>query len=211
MLKIRTLFNYEFGRLTSGIAYFLFSVAVVLPLVGCGANGEGGPLNASLSTPTDSKKATSSNADVPSVKEGQTGQGNSEPSRPTDETAEQTSDLADASAEDVSQPFPAEEDPLPPPSEEDPTTPTSTGVTASLNWNPSSDPNVTGYYVYYGKQPSGELGSCAYEQSQAVEAPPAAITGLEPNTPYYFAISAFNEVESSCSIEIMMVTPSEKT
>jgi hypothetical protein len=92
--------------------------------------------------------------------------------------------------------------------------------------------NVAGYNVYYRKQPaelssekprseepasdtleesgSEEPSSCASGESQAVEAPAAAITGLEPKTRYLFAIRAFNknESESLCSNEIMAVTPS---
>ena len=118
--------------------------------------------------------------------------------------------------------------------EEDPTitmTPTPTGVTAHLTWVHPPDMNVTGYNIYYRKQPSAEPRSevsnseesvqknlarrvqfreaslCSSGESQAVEAPSATIVGLEPNTRYVFAIRAFNESESLCSNEIMAVTP----
>ncbi|MDF0651051.1 MAG: fibronectin type III domain-containing protein [Nitrospira sp.] len=52
-----------------------------------------------------------------------------------------------------------------------------------------------------------EPSSCSSGESQAVEAPAATITGLEPNTRYAFAIRAFNESESLCSNEITAVTP----
>jgi hypothetical protein len=98
--------------------------------------------------------------------------------------------------------------------EEDPTislTSTPTGVTAHLAWDASADPNVSGYYIYYGRESSGEFGSCSYEASQAVEAPPATIMELEPNTPYFFAISAYSgedgEAQSPCSNEVLVVTP----
>ncbi|NJN69383.1 MAG: fibronectin type III domain-containing protein [Nitrospira sp.] len=90
-------------------------------------------------------------------------------------------------------------------------TSTPTGVTAQLTWDASTDPNVSGYYIYYGRESSGEFGSCSYETSQAVEAPPATITELDPNTPYFFAISAYSgedaEAQSPCSSEMLVVTP----
>jgi hypothetical protein len=98
--------------------------------------------------------------------------------------------------------------------EEDPTisvSSTPTGATARLTWDLSTDPTVAGYSVYFGKQSSGEFGSCSYEEGQSVESPPAIITGLEPNTPYFFAISAYGgeggESESPCSNEVLVVTP----
>ncbi|MBI5672474.1 MAG: fibronectin type III domain-containing protein [Nitrospirae bacterium] len=95
-----------------------------------------------------------------------------------------------------------------PEGEDLPVTPTE--ATARLTWAVNPDPTVTGYRVYYGKESSGEPGSCSYEASQSVEAPPAIITGLEPNTPYFFAISAFggedSEAESPCSNEVLMIS-----
>ena len=81
------------------------------------------------------------------------------------------------------------------------------GATASLAWNPVQDPSVIAYFVHYGKQSSGQLGSCAYESSMYVPSPSATITNLDPNTVYYFAVSAYNGLESSCSSEISTVTP----
>lgn len=190
-------------RLTS---YLLFSTAIALPLAGCGADGDGGPMIASLSTPTDAIENAPESADSRSMETDLTGQEGSMTSLPMmDEMSDLASDLPSDSTEPDSL-FPA--------SEEDPMiamTPTTTGVTVTLTWDPSSDEDVTGYHVYYGKQPSGAPGSCdAYEESHVVEAPPATITGLDPNTPYFFAISAFNESESLCSIEIMAVTPPMK-
>ncbi|MBH0203246.1 MAG: fibronectin type III domain-containing protein [Nitrospira sp.] len=87
---------------------------------------------------------------------------------------------------------------------------TPTEATARLTWAVHSDPTVAGYRVYYGKESSGEPGSCSYETSQSVEAPPAIITGLEPNTPYFFAISAYggegDESESPCSNEVLVIS-----
>ncbi len=91
-------------------------------------------------------------------------------------------------------------------------TSTSKGATVRLNWQQSSDVNIFGYYVYYGKQPAQDSGSCSsYEANQAVDAPPATITGLEPDTLYFFAIKKFNESESSCSNEVMVFTPPAPT
>ena len=82
------------------------------------------------------------------------------------------------------------------------------GATASLAWDPVLDPSVTAYVVHYGKQSSGQSGSCAYEEEKTVTSPDAMITGLEPDTPYYFAVSAFNGLEGPCSNEVSLVTPS---
>jgi hypothetical protein len=113
-------------------------------------------------------------------------------------------------------------------------TSTPTGVTANLTWDPPPDIKVTGYQIYYEKRSSENQGSeesieeevdwsegsdrpeesnsdkpslCSYGESQAVESPSATIVGLDPNTPYVFAIRAFNELESLCSNEIPAVTP----
>ncbi|MDP1770244.1 MAG: fibronectin type III domain-containing protein [Nitrospirota bacterium] len=82
------------------------------------------------------------------------------------------------------------------------------GATASLAWSPVPDPSVMAYFVYYGRQSPGQPGSCAYEQSQYVGSPSAMITGLQPNTRYYFTVSAYNGLESACSSEVSTVTPS---
>ncbi|MDP1948751.1 MAG: fibronectin type III domain-containing protein [Nitrospirota bacterium] len=81
------------------------------------------------------------------------------------------------------------------------------GATASLAWSPVPDPSVMAYFVHYGRQSPGQPGSCAYEQSQYVGSPSATITGLEPNTLYYFTVSAYNGLESACSSEVSTVTP----
>ncbi len=86
-------------------------------------------------------------------------------------------------------------------------TPADTGITASLAWNPARDPSVFGYFVHYGRQSPGQPGSCAYESSMYIASPPAKVTNLDPNTRYYFAVSAYNGVESACSREVSTVTP----
>jgi len=85
--------------------------------------------------------------------------------------------------------------------------PGNAGATASLDWNPVPDPSVSAYFVHYGKQSPHQLGSCAYEHSISVDSPSATLTNLDPNTQYYFAVSAYNGLESACSNEVSTVTP----
>ena len=87
------------------------------------------------------------------------------------------------------------------------TSATPSGATASLAWDPVQDQTVYAYYVHYGRQSSGQPGSCNYEDSQYVSSPSATITGLEPNTQYYFSVSAYNGLSSPCSNEVSTVTP----
>ena len=87
------------------------------------------------------------------------------------------------------------------------TTSAPTGSTASLAWNPVPDPSVSGYFVHYGRQSPGQQGSCTYESSVNVSSPSATVTNLDPNTVYYFTVSAYNGLESACSNEVSTVTP----
>ena len=87
------------------------------------------------------------------------------------------------------------------------TTAAPTGSTASLAWNPVQDPSVSGYFVHYGRQSPGQQGSCTYESSVQVDSPSATVTSLDPNTRYYFTVSAYNGLESACSNEVSAVTP----
>ena len=82
------------------------------------------------------------------------------------------------------------------------------GVTASLAWSPVPDPSVIAYFVHYGRQSPGQQGSCAYESSMHATSPSATVTNLDPNTRYYFTVSAYNGLESACSSEVSTVTPS---
>jgi hypothetical protein len=86
------------------------------------------------------------------------------------------------------------------------TTPADTAITASLAWHPVQDPSVTSYIVYYGRQSPGQSGSCEYESSMRVTSPSATVTNLEPNTLYYFTVSAYNDLESTCANEVSIVT-----
>ena len=83
-----------------------------------------------------------------------------------------------------------------------------TGATASLSWTAVPDQAKISYTVHYGKQSSGEAGSCKYENAVDTDQPFAMVTGLEFNTLYFFAVSAFNGLRSACSEEVTKLTPS---
>ena len=87
-------------------------------------------------------------------------------------------------------------------------TPGSAGATAtaSLEWNPVPDSTVSLYLVHYGQQSPNQPGSCVYEHSISVDSPSATITNLDPNSTYYFAVSAYNGRESACSNEVSTPT-----
>ena len=82
-----------------------------------------------------------------------------------------------------------------------------TGIDASLAWQPVQDPSVSGYFVHYGRQSPGQAGSCAYEGSTYADSPSVTLTNLDPDTLYYFTVSAYNGLESACSSEVSTVTP----
>jgi hypothetical protein len=79
-------------------------------------------------------------------------------------------------------------------------------ATASLAWSPVQDPSVSAYIVHYGRHSPGQPGSCAYESSMHAALPSATVTDLDPDTVYYFAVSAYNGMESACSTEVSTVT-----
>jgi len=82
------------------------------------------------------------------------------------------------------------------------------GAAVSLAWDPVPDPSVSAYFVHYGRQSPGQPGNCSYESSMYVAAPSSAtVTNLDPNTRYYFTVSAYNGLESACSNEVSTVTP----
>lgn len=81
------------------------------------------------------------------------------------------------------------------------------GATASLAWSPVQDPSVIAYFVHYGRQSPGQPGSCTYENSMYIDSPSATVTDLDPNTVYFFTVSAYNGLESACSNEVSTVTP----
>jgi hypothetical protein len=196
---------FLYQQCTRSIMGLILLGVVALPLPGCGENDGGGPVISSLSSPTDTpstegRTSTSDSADTDSQAE----------ENPTTDLISMENAIATDEAEYL--------DPLGLPDtgvEEDPAVldaPPPTGFTAQLTWDASTDPNVQGYFIHYGKQSPGEYGSCSYEQSQRVGAPPAAISGLEPNTVYFVAISAFgegeSEAETACSNEVLVSTSS---
>ena len=79
-------------------------------------------------------------------------------------------------------------------------------VAVSLAWDPVQDPSVTGYYIHYGNQSPNSPGSCTYTQSTFASSPTATISGLASGTTYYFAVSAYNGLESACSAEVWKST-----
>jgi hypothetical protein len=85
-------------------------------------------------------------------------------------------------------------------------TASSASATASLSWDPVTDPSVSAYFVHYGRQSPGQVGSCIYENSVSVDSSSATVTNLDPNTLYYFTVSAYNGLESACSNEVSIVT-----
>jgi hypothetical protein len=199
MLTNEPSISLVYRKFTIALAHIIVLSVIVLPLAGCSDNGQGGPSISSLSTPTDNQPSENTEADTTS----------------TETAANEQEDPTISTAPTEIEPVPSEV------AEADPETPvaglegesipfTPTEATARLTWAVNPDPTVTGYRVYYGKESSGEPGSCSYETSQSVEAPPAIITGLEPNTPYFFAISAFGgeegEAESPCSNEVLMIS-----
>ena len=84
-------------------------------------------------------------------------------------------------------------------------------ASATLTWNEVQDPSVTppvsAYFVHYGRQSPGQPGSCVYESSMHTSSASATVTDLDPNTVYYFAVSAYNGLESACSNEVSTQTP----
>jgi len=79
-------------------------------------------------------------------------------------------------------------------------------ATVSLVWDPVNDSSVIGYFIHYGKQSSDQPGSCAYDELQFVSSPQGTVTGLDLGSTYYFAVSAYNGLESSCSNEVFTNT-----
>jgi hypothetical protein len=186
MLTLEDSVRFASRKSNISMAHMTLSILLLMPLAGCTGEGAGGPIISSLSSPTDASTVLDS-------------------------------DLAsDSEVTDSDQ----EKEPI------ITMTPTPTGVTAHLTWDRPPDFNATGYYLYYGKrspeEPSSEEpnleessseepNACADREGQAVENPSATITGLEPNTSYFFVIRAFNESESLCSNKIMAVTPSAQS
>ncbi|MCP9439213.1 MAG: fibronectin type III domain-containing protein [Nitrospira sp.] len=79
-----------------------------------------------------------------------------------------------------------------------------TGAAVMLAWDPVSDPTVIGYYIHYGKQSPNQAGVCAYEESLFVSSTQGTVTDLDPGSTYYFAVSAYNGIQSPCSNEVQV-------
>ena len=86
------------------------------------------------------------------------------------------------------------------------TTATATGAAANLTWDPVNDSTIVGYYIHYGKQSPNQSGSCTYKQVQFVPSPQGSVTDLDPESIYYFAVSAYNGIEGNCSNEVYIDT-----
>ncbi len=80
------------------------------------------------------------------------------------------------------------------------------GATKLVEWEPSPDPTVTGYHLYYGTRPRESNGSCDYEFSKYTSSPSVTLTELQFNTRYFIAVSATNGQQGQCSDEISFVT-----
>ena len=129
-------------NLTIALASLLVLSTIVLPLAGCSDGGQGGPSISSLSTPTDTHPSENTEADTTSTETAANEQENLEVSlevsliSPEPEIESLPNEFAEA---DLDPPQP-------------------TGATAQMNWDASSDPNVQGYFIHYGKRSSGEHG-----------------------------------------------------
>lgn len=191
MLLFETLLGFAFRKSVLSRSCPAVVILLVSSLTGCADENAGGPATSNLSAPMNATGAVES-----------------------DEASHSTV----ATATDV-----GGEDPM--------ITMTSTpsGVTANVSWDQPPGFNAAGYTLYYGKhsQDSNSVGEasetlnsdesgieepgwCSKGESTTVKAPSTTITGLEPNTQYFFAIRAFTETESEslCSNAIMMTTPS---
>ena len=82
------------------------------------------------------------------------------------------------------------------------TTASATSATASLAWDPVNDSSVVGYYIHYGKLSPNTSGSCSYDNVQFVSSSQGTISDLDLESTYYFAVSAYNGIEGSCSNEV---------
>jgi len=79
-----------------------------------------------------------------------------------------------------------------------------TAATVTLAWNPSTDPTVAGYNIYYG----GAHGVYTNEVTVGA-ATSATLSGLVPGTTYYIAATTYSAagLESSLSSELVYLVP----
>lgn len=85
---------------------------------------------------------------------------------------------------------------------------TSENGTVSLTWNPVADSSIKGYFVYYGTTSPNSFGSCGYPMRKFTRTNTIKLHGLTPGTQYFFAVSAFNGLESACSAEASTIVRS---
>jgi hypothetical protein len=70
----------------------------------------------------------------------------------------------------------------------------SNGIQVRLTWNPTADPSVNGYMVYYGASQK------SYEQAIDVGLSTTySFSTLNSGMTYYFAVTAYNSVAEGCS------------
>ena len=196
----------------------LFTLSTII--LGCGGGGESSPITSNLSTMPSAEADSAAEANPPSSDVASLPDdlhaGDAEApvdalnSNQEEGDANLIADSQLGSPDSGSPEGQAEENPPPQP----PTgitvvalNSTPTGASAEVTWPPSADPNVNGYYVYYGRQPSEEPGVCSYEGRYAVDSSSVTITDLEPNTPYFFAVSSYTSHESPCTNETAIITP----
>jgi len=214
MLENASPVGFLYRQFTRSIAGLIILGVIALPLTGCGDSEGGGPAISSLSTPTDTDESANTTDDStldPTLEEPVLG--GEEPidsplllAEGTD--ADSFTDVApDPNAADPEEDTVASliDAPQDKPSISMASTPT--GAAASVMWQSVQDPKVKGYYVYYGKQPSEDPGVCSYDGRIAADTPSVTIDELEPNTPYFFAVSAYGSLESPCSNEVSAITP----
>jgi hypothetical protein len=74
---------------------------------------------------------------------------------------------------------------------------------AFLIWDPLTDPEISGYNLYYGTQP----GRYIQRRTMSPDTTGVTVRGLPPGMRYYFAVSAFNarEQETEFSHEVAVV------
>src|SRR5262245_19942503 len=75
---------------------------------------------------------------------------------------------------------------------------------ATLAWDPNSESDLAGYFVYFGQQ-SGQYS----QKIDAGNVTSTRITNLVAGTTYYFALTAYNtgRLESPFSSEIVYTVP----
>lgn len=78
-------------------------------------------------------------------------------------------------------------------------------ASVTLAWDPSSDPNVTGYNLYYGGATRNYTNIV-----DATSANSISVGNLAPGATYFFAATAYNSVglESDYSVEVIYTVPS---